>query len=308
MPGKANVPREATVHDPQLNPSAAMEVHALRRLFSVNTLLSAPVLLLLGAVFVYPTTIFLLRAFTHFDAPQIDGLDNLIWFLADSTNQIILVRTFGVAALCAVLTAVIAFPYAYLMLVSGPTGRTVLLGALLLSMLFGILLRNFAWVITLQYQGPLNDLLEFLGLERIRFLGKSGTVLMGMMHVLFPFMVLPLYSVLRGIDMRLMLAARSLGATPTRAFFQVYLPLAMPGVLGGAILVFVLALGFFVTPALLGSPRQSLMSQLMYSQFERQAAFGRAGAMALILLTVAMVFVAFANFFQRKGRAYGEAR
>jgi len=302
------VTRAADQSDPQVSNPAAGIFRRLQGLLSSNMLLSLPALLLLAVIFVYPTTQFLFRAFTHFDPPQSAGFDNLTWFLSDSTNRIIMMRTFVIAALCAIFTAAIAFPYAYLMTISGPTGRTVLLGVLLLSMFFGILLRNFAWVIMLQYQGPINDILDFIGLSRIRFLGTAPAVFMGMMHVLFPFMVLPLYSVLRGIDQRLLLAARSLGATPLRAFLQVYLPLALPGIMAGAILVFVLALGFFITPALLGSPRQSLISQLMYAQFERQAAFGRAGAMALILLGIAMVFVAVANMFQRKSRAYEETR
>ena len=98
-----------------------------------------------------------------------------------------------------------------------------------------------------------------------------------------------------------------MGATPMRAFRQVYLPLAMPGIIAGALLVFVLALGFFITPALLGSPRQALMSQLMFLQFDLQAAFGRAGAMAIVLLIIAMVFVILSNIVQRRSRAYGDA-
>ncbi|MDX7543064.1 ABC transporter permease subunit, partial [Serratia marcescens] len=88
------------------------------------------------------------------------------------------------------------------------------------------------------------------------------------------------------------------------AFWQVYIPLAAPGIFAGALLVFVLALGFYITPAVLGSPRQALMSQLMYSQFQSSAAFGRAGAMALVLLVTTLAFVAVASALQRRGRAY----
>jgi putative spermidine/putrescine transport system permease protein len=178
------------------------------------------------------------------------------------------------------------------------------MGLLLVSMFFGILLRNFAWVVLLQMQGPLNDLIAILGFERIRFLGTAPAVLMGMTHVLFPFMALPLYGVLKGIDPRLVLAAQSLGATPRNAFWQVYLPLAVPGIFAGSLLVFVLALGFYITPAILGSPKQALVSQVLYSQFTTRAAFGRAGAMAIVLLTAAMAFVMLANAVQRRSKAY----
>lgn len=265
---------------------------------------SVPMLGFLGLFFLYPTLLILTRAFTHFDAPEVSGLDNLAWFLGGEANRAILIRTFVVAVLCTILTCAVAFPYAYLMTKVGPLWRTVMMGLLLISMFFGILLRNFAWVVLLQVQGPVNDILELLGFDRVRFLGTTPAVLMGMTHILFPFMALPLYAVLRGIDERLLLAAQSLGATPRRAFWQVYVPLAAPGIFAGALLVFVLALGFYITPAVLGSPRQALMSQLMYSQFQSSAAFGRAGAMALALLVTALAFVAAAGALQRRGRAY----
>jgi putative spermidine/putrescine transport system permease protein len=267
-------------------------------------LLALPVFLFLGVFFVYPTSIILLRAFTEFDAPQQGGLDNLAWFLGGAANRTILVRTFVVAASSTVLTSLIAFPYAYLMTLVGDRLRTAMLGIVLISMFFGILLRNFAWVVLLQYQGPLNDLLELAGMRRIRFLGSMPAVLMGMTHVLFPYMLLPLYSVLRGIDRRLVLAAQSLGATPQRAFWQVYVPLSTPGFVAGSLLVFVLALGFFITPAMLGSQQQSLLSQLMFTQFDKTAAFGRAGAMALVLIVAATAFVVVGNAISRKNRAY----
>lgn len=265
---------------------------------------SVPLLVLLGLFFVYPTILILARTFTHFDPPEIGGLDNLTWFLGGEANRTILIRTFVVAVLCTVITCLVAFPYAYLMTRVGPRPRTVMMGLLLVSMFFGILLRNFSWVVLLQMQGPVNDLLEFLGFERVRFLGTTPAVLMGMTHILFPFMALPLYAVLRGIDDRLVLAAQSLGATPQRAFWQVYIPLAAPGISAGALLVFVLALGFYITPAVLGSPKQALMSQLMYAQFQTSAAFGRAGAMALVLLVTTLAFVVVASIHQRRGRAY----
>jgi putative spermidine/putrescine transport system permease protein len=267
-------------------------------------LVSMPMLLFLGLFFIYPTLLILTRAFTHFDAPEISGLDNLAWFLGGEANRTILVRTFVVAVLCTIITCILAFPYAYLMTKISPRWRTVMMGLLLISMFFGILLRNFAWVVLLQVQGPVNDILELLGFGRVRFLGTMPAVLMGMTHILFPFMALPLYAVLRGIDERLLLAAQSLGATPQRAFWQVYIPLAAPGIFAGALLVFVLALGFYITPAVLGSPRQALMSRLMYSQFQSSAAFGRAGAMALVLLVTTLAFVAVASALQRRGRAY----
>lgn len=267
-------------------------------------LVALPVLAFLALFFVYPSATILLRTFTRFDAPQVGGLDNLVWFFSRDANRAILLRTFVVAGLSTVLTSLVAFPYAYLMTQVRPAVRTLMFGVLLVSMFFGILLRNFAWVVMLQMQGPLNDVIAALGFERQRFLGTMPAVLMGMTHVLFPFMVLPLYAVLRGIDTRLVLAAESLGARPARAFWDIYLPLSLPGFVAGALLVFVLALGFFITPAVLGSTQQSLLSQLMYAQFYRQAAFGRAGAMALVLLVATVAALVLASALSKRSRAY----
>ena len=291
-----------------LSASGAMGGDASVRLLLLRLdrwwLLATPVLLFVCTFFVYPTTLILVRTFTEFDPPQHGGLDNLAWFLGGEANRTILLRTVGVAALSTVLTAVIAFPYAYMMTVVGSRLRTAMLGIVLTSMFFGILLRNFAWVVLLQYQGPLNDLLVLAGLHRIRFLGTMPAVLMGMTHVLYPYMLLPLYAVLRGIDRRLVLAAQSLGATPGRAFWQVYVPLSTPGFVAGSLLVFVLALGFFITPAMLGSQQQSLLSQLMFTQFDKTAAFGRAGAMAVVLIVAATAFIVLGNAISRRSRAY----
>ena len=267
-------------------------------------MVALPIVLFLLCFFAYPTMLIILRAFTHFDAPEAGGLDNLSWVLGGEANRAILIRTFVVAALCTLFSALLAFPYAYLMTKVSHRWQTVMMGMILVSMFFGILLRNFAWVVLLQVHGPLNDLIAMLGFQRVRMLGTTPAVLMGMTHVLFPFMALPLYSVLKGIDPRLVIAAQSLGATPERAFRQVYLPLAVPGLFAGALLVFVLALGFYVTPAILGSPKQSLVSQLLYSQFVSRAAFGRAGALAIVLLAAAMTFVLLANALQKRSKAY----
>jgi putative spermidine/putrescine transport system permease protein len=279
--------------------------HPLQIPLNAWLLVATPISVFLALFFCYPTALTLLRAFTHFDAPESGGLDNLIWVVGSAANRTILVRTFAVAAICTLSCSLLAFPYAYLMTRVSRRWQTVMIGFLLVSMFFGILLRNFAWVVLLQMQGPLNDLIAFFGFERIRFLGTASAVLMGMTHVLFPFMALPLFAVLKGIDTRLILAAQSLGATPRAAFLQIYLPLALPGILAGSLLVFVLALGFYITPAVLGSPKQSLVSQVLFSQFETRAAFGRAGAMAIVLLFAATMFVVLANMLQRRNKAYG---
>ncbi len=267
-------------------------------------LLALPVAAFLFILFAYPAVIMLARTFTDFQEPQVAGLDNIRWFLENDVNTTILIRTFVVGSICTAACLLLAFPFAYTMTLVSPLVRTIMTAGVLLSMLAGILLRNFAWIVILQRQGLINDGLEALGFERISFLGTPTAVVIGMTHVLFPFMVLPLYAVLRGIDRRLVLAAQSLGASPTKAFFQVYLPLSLPGVLTGGTLVFVLSLGFFITPALLGSPQQAMISQLMAQQFTKMSAFGRAGVLALALLLVTLLVVAFTQWLARRSKAY----
>lgn len=250
---------------------------------------------LLVVFFLYPCAAILVKAFTNFRPPQVAGLDNFIWFFQEDANVTILVRTLVTAVLCTAITLALAFPYAYTMTLVSPRVRMLMTAAVLISLLAGVLMRNFAWIILLQREGLINDSLAALGLPRHDFLGTTTAVVIGMTSVLFPYMVLPLYTVLRDIDRRLVLAAQSLGATPLRAFCQVYVPMSVPGVFAGCQLVFVLGLGFFITPALLGSPQQALLSQLMVLQFDRIAAFGRAGAMSVVLLVMTLLTIALAS-------------
>ncbi|MFC9357425.1 ABC transporter permease [Rhodococcus sp. NPDC057014] len=259
-----------------------------------------PAAVVLVVFFAYPTATMLLAAFTDFRAPQVAGADNFLWFFQTDANVTILIRTLMTAFICTLVTTLLAYPYAYTMTLVSATTRTLMIAAVLISMFAGILLRNFAWIVLLQQNGLVNSSLAAVGIPPQTFLGTPTAVMIGMTHVLFPYMVLPLYAVLRGIDRRLILAAQSLGATPLRAFYQVYVPLSVPGISAGAVLVFVLGLGFFITPALLGSPQQAMLSQLMVLQFDRMAAFGRAGAMAVVLLVITLLVLAIVQVATRR--------
>jgi putative spermidine/putrescine transport system permease protein len=125
--------------------------------------------------------------------------------------------------------------------------------------------------------------LQRLGFE-LEILGNLLGVAIGMVHINFPLMALPLFAALSRIDRRLLDAGASLGATPLSAFWRIYAPLSLPGVLAGTVLVFVNSLGFYLTPALLGSPRQTLLSPLIVTQTQLVLAWGRGGAMAMVLL------------------------
>lgn len=278
----------------------------IRGPYPVNrrVLLLLPLIAFLGVFFLYPLADMLRQSFTQFISPEVRGMDNYQWFFGTKVNVTVLGRTFQTALLVTLICLVLAYPYAYLMTIAGPRTRILMLGAVLVPFWTSLMVRNFAWIVLLQDGGPINDLLSVVGLGDVKLLGSGKAVLIGMAQVLLPFMVLPLYAVLRGIDRRLLLAAQGLGASPRAAFVRVYLPLSLPGVFAGSLLVFVLALGFFVTPALLGSPNNALLSQLIVTQVNQLLAFGRGGSMAAVLMAITFVLLGLAALAGRRARAY----
>jgi putative spermidine/putrescine transport system permease protein len=184
------------------------------------------------------------------------------------------------------VTLLLGFPYAYLMTRVGTTWRGILIALVLLPFWTSLMARTFAWYVLLQDQGQINKALGLVGLGPFHLIRTTTGVTIAMTQVLLPFMVLPLYAVMSRIDPRMVEAAISLGASPVRAFRRVFVPLALPGVISGVALTGILALGFYVTPKIIGSPRQSMIAQLIDLQVSSLTDFGRAGALALLLLIV----------------------
>jgi putative spermidine/putrescine transport system permease protein len=208
-----------------------------------------------------------------------------------------------VTAVCLLL----AYPYAYLMAMSGPRLRAVLVAIVLVSMWSSLLVRSYAWTVLLQDTGVINDALRSLGIidEPLALIRTTTGVTIGMTQILLPFMVFPLYAVMRRIDPGLVTAATSLGATPWRAYRRVFLPLSMPGVVAGGLLVFVLSIGFYITPALLGSPSNELFGQLIADQITEQLNFGVASALSAILVLVTIVVLGLGSRVVPLGAALG---
>lgn len=252
--------------------------------------LTLPALVLLAAVIGYPLITIVLRSLSE---PQW-GLQNYTWFFGAPVNLTVLQRTFSISAWVTVVCVLCAYPYAYLMTAVGPRARLVLVLCVLIPFWVSGVVRTLSWVILLQDSGVINSLLRAAGFDGIRLIRTQTGVVIGMAQVLLPFMILPLYSVMKGIDLRLVQAARSLGARPSRAFFTVYLPLSLPGVYAGAIIVFILALGFYITPALLGGPRSTMLSTLVQTQVLSLLQWGRGGAMGVVLLVATFVLLALA--------------
>jgi putative spermidine/putrescine transport system permease protein len=163
-----------------------------------------------------------------------------------------------------------------------------------------MVVRTFAWVVLLQDSGPIGQFMKIFGVEQLGIMRTPTAVLIGMAQVLLPFVVLPMYATMSKIDTRLLTAARSLGARPSKAFVSVYLPLALPGVASGALLSFVMALGFYITPAMLGSSRDAFLSTLIQGQVQGLAQWGYGAVIGFVLLFVTMVILGLATWIGKK--------
>ena len=258
-------------------------------------LLAVPAAAWLLLYFVWPSLQLLLTSLT---TPE-PGLSNYT-AIADGAAVTIIVRTLVMAIVVAVVCALVAYPYAYLMTIATTRWRAVLLILVLVPFWTSLLARTFAWVVLLQDGGLDQRAFAAIGFESVRLLGTPVGVTLAMAQVMLPFMVLPLYNTMRGINRRLIDAALSLGAHPVQAFLRVYLPLSFPGLAAGATLVLVLSLGFYVTPALVGSPQQSMLAQYIGVQVNELVNFGGAGALALALLIVTLVLLAAVQLLTRR--------
>lgn len=254
-------------------------------------LLLVPALALMVTVLGIPLVENLIRSFgsPHFT------LQNYAQIFTVPSTVTIMVRTLIAALIVTGVTLVLGYPYAYLMTRVGPRWRGVMLAIVLIPFWTSALARNFAWIILLGDHAPVQQLFQFFGLPNVVLYGTAAGVVVAMSQVMLPFMVLPLYSSLGGIDRRLLLAARGLGSAPTVAFWKIFWPLSRAGVVSGLILVFTLSCGFYVTPALVGSPQQSLVAQLLGVETTELLDFAAAGALGTFILLVTLMLVAWAN-------------
>ena len=269
-------------------------------------LLTPAVILMIG-VFVIPLVIMLWFAFTD---PQ-PGFGNFTWYLGDAVQRTVLLRTFTTAFTVTATCLVLGYPYAYAMVAAEPKVRAVLTLLVLMPFWTSLMVRTFAWVILLQDDGPVHQMFTAVGLGNVQLIRTNLGVIIGMSQILLPFMVLPLFAVMSNIDRRLVLASSSLGARSLTTFIRVWLPLSFPGIGAGALMVFISSLGFYVTPALLGSPGDSLISQQIFTQVSQLLLWGRGGAMGVVLLiatfAILAIFLLFIRRANRRQTAAGES-
>ena len=197
-------------------------------------------------------------------------------------------NTLQISVLVTLISLMLGYPLAYLMTTTSARARRVLTVLILVPFWTSILVRTFAWLVILGNNGLVNRALLDLGLVEFpqKLLFNMVGVQVGMVHVLLPFMVFPLYGVMSRIDLNVVRVARSLGAVPRKAFLYVFLPLSLPGVGAGCILVFLLAIGFYVTPALLGGPGQITLATMIDMMINTFLNFGFAATLGVLLLAV----------------------
>jgi putative spermidine/putrescine transport system permease protein len=236
-----------------------------------------------------------------------DLLINFRRFFEGEANVRVLGNTFWIAGVSTVVCLLIGYPYAYLMTIASPRVTGLLLIAVLVPFWSSLLVRTYAWQVILRDTGLINSSLLSWGVidEPLDLFQTTTGVLLGMTQVLLPYMVLPLFTTMARIDPELSKAAANLGASPTRAFLRVFLPLSIPGVLAGSLLVFVLALGFYITPALLGSPRDTMLSAFIATRVQQQLDWGLASAMAVVLMGVAGIVLLIASRVIRVRDVFG---
>jgi putative spermidine/putrescine transport system permease protein len=216
--------------------------------------------------------------------------ENFAQLLGATSYARVLLNSFSIAAICTLLALLIGFPFALALARTTGWAHSLLMASLLLPLWTSDLVRAFSWLVLLGRRGPVNTALIAAGLtdRPLPLLFNLFGVIVGSVHIMLPFMILPIYNALRSIDPRLYQAALGLGARPLTAVLRIYVPLGMPGIAAGSLLVFVLATGLYITPATLGSPEQTMIAQLIESAGRVSLDWGLASALAVMLLLGAM--------------------
>lgn len=217
----------------------------------------------------------------------------------------IFAQTLFVAAVTTVCTILMGYPLAYYIAGMPPQIRQKGLILCMIPFWINFIIRSYAWVIILRTQGVINTILLKLGIVDlpVQFLYNEGAVMVGMVYALLPFMILPVYVSIEQLDHRLLEAAADLGASPFRAFRKITLPLTMPGIAAGTILVFISSLGMFVIPDVMGGSKAALVGNVIQNQFlsARDWPFGSALSILLALLSLVLIFLYYKAINVRKG-------
>jgi ABC-type spermidine/putrescine transport system permease subunit I len=259
--------------------------------FLQSIILAGPLLILLVVFYLYPLIRLFPESFVFQGRFSWEHYDH---FFRAPIYSMVLIRTIKIAVYVTILCFLIGYPVAYFLAgIRSQRLCNILMIFVLLPFFTSILVRSYAWMVLFQTKGIINSFLLSIGLidEPLALLYNEFAVLVGMTHIMLPFMMLPVFSVLKNIDPNLLRAARNLGANAIRAFALITFPLSLPGVGAGVMFTFILSLGFFITPALLGGPKTLLISTLIEQQINRLINWDFAGAISVILLVTTVILV-----------------
>ncbi|MFO1090656.1 MAG: ABC transporter permease [Hyphomicrobiales bacterium] len=253
----------------------------------------APLLLLVLIVFDIPLLITVYWSFADPDTGALT-LGNYGAFVQSGSYARIIWRTLLIAGQVTVATALIGYPLAYWISRLEQRRQLLAIGIVTMTFWVSILVRTYAWIVILGNGGILNRWLQASGFttKPIEFIYNEGGVAVGMINVLLPFFVLPLYAAMRRIDVRLMQVAETMGASPTQIFWRVFFPLTLPALGASMILIFILSLGFYITPAILGGGRVPMIANMMDLLINKFARWEMAAVNSVVLLLATLALYA----------------
>lgn len=270
-------------------------VRRLRRSLQTDFWLVTPALLFILLIFIIPLGNIVLLALNmpHF------SLHAFAQLFTDWLYIKVILNTFEISGIAMLVAALTGYPLAYLINRSSKNIRLMLYAAVILSFWVSMIVRSFAWIELLNRHGVVADVFGLIGLSSLKtsLLYNKFSVIVGMANVLLPFMILPVLGAMDAIDDNLLRAAETLGAKPSQVFWRIFFPLSRPGLGAGGLLVFILAIGFYITPALLGGPHSIMVSQLVSTEINRELNWPIAGALATLLLGITIGGVAVFNYF-----------
>ena len=257
--------------------------------------LTLPYLLMVTALIVIPVGWLFYLSFIGRDGSL--SFENYERMMKSKAYIRIFLTTFKISILTTIICAAIGYPLAYFMSQLSRKWANICMIGVRIPFWTSLLVRTYAWLVLLQKKGLLNNMAIEMGLisEPIKIVHNTTGTLIGMVHIMLPFLILPLYANMRAIDKDALKAASSLGATPTRAFWTVFFPLSLPGLLAGLLIVFVLCLGFYVTPAILGGGRVIMAAMKISSNIELYFSWGAASALGVVLLVVTGIILFIAS-------------
>ncbi|PRD41420.1 ABC transporter permease [Phyllobacterium phragmitis] len=270
---------------------------------SGKLLLLAPLLLFLGLAYVVP---FLGIVRWSFTLPE-PGIGQYRAVFSDPLVQSVFLRTLRICLVVTAASLLAAYAIAYVWVRGTRLQRMLAEFCILVPFWISVLTRAFGWLALLSNRGLINTWLEAAGItsEPLALARNELGVIIGMTHFLIPFAVFPIASAMRSIDERVLLAARGMGASRSRIFWTVFVPLTSGGLIGAALIVFVFALGFFVTPAILGGGRSVMVAELVYLRIFQSPDWGLGAAISVILVLFIGVLLAMMRRFIKPAHLVG---